>query len=185
MIVVFVDRDGVINRNRDDYVKTVSEFDFLPGALEGLAKLKLAGAITIVVSNQAGVGRGIIDPAELARINDNMLQTVKKHGGEISAVYYCLHRKEEECNCRKPEPGLLVQASKDFGLNLEECFLVGDARSDIEAGQKVGCKTVLVLTGKTSRSDVESWNCKPLHVADDLLNAVDWIVSECCNDSHR
>lgn len=185
MIVVFVDRDGVINRNRDDYVKTVSEFTFLPGALEGLARLKSAGATTIVVSNQAGVGRGIIDPAELARINSNMLQTVRKHGGEISAVYYCLHRKEEGCNCRKPEPGLLIQASKDFGFALEECFLVGDAMSDIEAGHRVGCKTVLVLTGKTSRSEVESWNCRPLHIADDLRKAVDWILAEYGNGSHR
>lgn len=179
MPVVFLDRDGVINVNRDDYVKTADEFVFLPGALEGLAKLKEAGITTVVISNQAGVGRGLIDPAELERINQKMLQTVAEHGGEISGSYYCTHRKDEGCECRKPEIGLLRKASAEMGFTLAGSYLVGDAQSDIEAGHRAGCRTVLVLTGKSSPEDAETWDCKPEHIAPDLPTAVDWILATC------
>lgn len=177
MTVVFLDRDGIINVNRDDYVKTVDEFVFLPGVLEGLAKLKEAGITTVVISNQAGVGRGLIDPAELERINQTMLRAAAEHGGEISGLYYCTHRKEENCECRKPEVGLFRKASAEMGFSLAGSYFVGDARSDIEAGHRAGCRTVLVLTGKSSAGDAETWSCKPEHVATDLPSAVDWILS--------
>jgi len=185
LIVVFLDRDGVINENRDDYVKTIDEFSFLPGVLEGLAKLKSADITTIVVSNQAGVGRGIIDPAELERIDRSMVQTISEHGGEISAIYYCTHRKDEGCDCRKPNPGLLIRASRELGFDLKQSFFVGDAQSDIEAGYRAGCRTVLVLTGRTSLSEVNDWSVKPDYIAADLLTAVDWILSQCAGDRLR
>jgi len=179
LTVVLLDRDGVINRNKDDYVKTVDEFVFLPGALEGLAKLKEAGITTVVISNQAGVGRGLIEPSELERINRKMLCAVAEHGGEIAGLYYCTHRKDEGCHCRKPQIGLLQTASADLGFDLAEAFLVGDAWSDIEAGRRAGCRTVLTLTGKALAKDVEAWDCKPEHIAVDLPSAVDWILAQC------
>lgn len=177
MTVVILDRDGVINENRDDYVRTADEFVFLDGALEGLAKLRKAGATTVVVSNQAGVGRGLIDPAELERINRKMLLEVAEHGGKISGLYYCVHRREEHCDCRKPETGLLRRASGELGFDLTDSYLVGDAGSDIEAGRRAGCRTVLVLTGKASAEEAAAWSEKPEHIAPDLPAAVDWILS--------
>lgn len=179
MNVVFLDRDGVINVNRkDDYVKTVDEFVILPGALEGLAKLKEAGIPTVVVSNQAGIGRGLIDPAELERISRTMCLAASENGGDISAFYYCLHRKDEGCDCRKPNIGLFLKASQDMGFDLSESYFVGDAESDMEAGHKAGCRTVLVLTGRSSIEEVDGWPYQPNHIAENLPDAVDWILAD-------
>lgn len=178
MTVVFLDRDGIINVNRDDYVKTCDEFVLIPGALEGLAKLKEAGVTAVIISNQAGVGRGLIDPAEFERINRKMFETVEQAGGEISGLYYCIHRRDEGCGCRKPEIGLLKMASAEMGFPLEGSFFIGDARSDIEAGCKAKCRTVLVVTGKASPADAASWDCKPEHIAKNLPSAVDWVLSQ-------
>lgn len=176
MTVVFMDRDGVINFNRPDYVKTVDEFEFIPGALEGLARLKAAGMKVVVISNQAGVGRGIIDPAELQRINEKMLEAVRAHAGEIAGVYYCVHRKDEGCDCRKPGIGLLKRAGADFGFSLEGSYFIGDAESDIEAGCAAGCTTVFVLTGRTPADQACTWNHQPDFTARDLPAAVDYIL---------
>lgn len=176
MTVVFLDRDGVINANRSDYVRTVDEFVFLPGALEGLAKLTAAGIPVVVISNQAGVGQGLIDPAELERINEKMCHTVAKHGGEISGLYYCVHQKDAGCECRKPGIGLLCKASADMDFPLGESYFVGDAESDIEAGLKAGSKTIFVLTGRTSADQMQTWKCRPDYVAESLPAAVDYIL---------
>jgi len=175
-MAVFMDRDGVINRNRDDYVKSVDEFEFLPGALEGLARLRQAGVKVVVVSNQAGVGRGLIPRDELERITAAMLSGVERHGGEITGVYYCVHRKDEGCGCRKPEPGLLLKARGELGLDTACSYFIGDAESDICAGNRAGCRTILVLTGKSSARDVDHWEVRPDHVAPDLPSAVEWVL---------
>ena len=177
MTVVFLDRDGVINRDRDDYVKNIGEFVFLPGVLEGLAKLKKAGIAAAVVSNQAGVGRGLIGPADLESINRRMLAEVVEHGGEISGSYYCTHRRDEGCGCRKPETGLFREAVADLDIELSDSYLIGDSASDIEAGQKAGCRTILVLTGKSSADEAAAWSSKPTHIASDFQAAVDWILA--------
>lgn len=178
MIVVLLDRDGVINRNLDDYVKTDREFEFLPGALEGLKKLRAAGISVVVISNQAGVGRGLIQESDLARINDKMLRGIEEYGGEIAAVYYCTHRKEERCTCRKPEIGLILRAAQEIGFEPANTFLVGDAEADIEAGRRWGSRTAAVLSGKSSAEDVEHWRAKPDCIAANLLEAVEWIISQ-------
>jgi len=177
--VVFLDRDGVINRNRDgDYVRTPDDFEFLPGALEGLARLKQAGCTVIVVSNQAGVGRGLVSLEDLERIDEKMLQGISAHGGEVSLICYCTHRKDEGCLCRKPQTGLLTKASQDLGVPLRGSYFVGDAESDVLAGFRAGCKTILVLTGRTDASEIESWERKPDFVAEDLPAAVEWILAQ-------
>lgn len=177
--VVFLDRDGVINRNRDgDYVRTPDDFEFLPGALEAVAALNRAGWTVVIVSNQAGVGSGLVSPENLERINDKMLSAISEAGGEIASVRYCTHRKDEGCDCRKPGTGLFTQACRELGLPLDGSYFVGDAESDLLAGRRAGCATVIVLTGRASASDVESWASKPDFVANDLPSAVEWILEQ-------
>lgn len=177
MIVVFLDRDGVINRNRDDYVKTVDELVFLPGAFEGLARLREAGIPAVVVSNQAGVGRGVIDPNELERIDRKLAREVSDHGGNIAASYYCMHRKDAGCDCRKPGIGLFRRASDEKDIDLVGSYYIGDSSTDIQAGDRAGLRTVLVLTGLATLEDVGRWDIKPEHIAADLPGAVHWILT--------
>jgi D-glycero-D-manno-heptose 1,7-bisphosphate phosphatase len=131
----------------------------------------------VVISNQAGVATGAIPEEELHRINDFMFKAVRQGGGDIAAWYYCTHSKGEGCSCRKPETGLFFKAAGELGLDLSDAFLVGDAETDIEAGHKAGCKTVLVLTGRARAEDVDRWGVKPCHIAQNLPDAVDWILS--------
>jgi D-glycero-D-manno-heptose 1,7-bisphosphate phosphatase len=145
---LFLDRDGVINYNRRDHVKSVEEFVFLPGALESLRLLHRAGWTCIVVTNQAVIQRGIVPRTTVDAINHYMRGQVERYGGRISAVFYCPHSPEAACGCRKPEPGLLLQAARLFKLRLDECYLVGDAWSDIAAARAVGCHGILVKTGR-------------------------------------
>lgn len=177
MITVFVDRDGVINRNREDYVKTLDELEIIPSALEGLAKLKAAGIDVFVVSNQAGVGRGLTAPEELDRINGKVRDTVEAAGGEIKAFYCCTHGRNDGCSCRKPEIGLFLQAGRDWGFDLDGCWFIGDARTDFEAGHKAGLKTILVLTGKSTAADVDGWIAKPDFIVEDLPAAAEVVLA--------
>lgn len=183
MNAVFIDRDGVINENRNDYVKTAEEFVIIPKALDGLSRLRASGIITIVVSNQAGVGRGLIAIAELDRINQKMIETVTAHGGCITDLYYCPHDKDAGCDCRKPGTGMFRRAAREYGIDLAGSYFIGDAKTDVEAGLSAGCKTVLVLTGRTAINDVDDWEFMPDHIAPDLPAAVDWILTKqghCC-----
>ncbi|MDX1524277.1 MAG: D-glycero-beta-D-manno-heptose 1,7-bisphosphate 7-phosphatase, partial [Anaerolineae bacterium] len=146
--IVFVDRDGVICENRPDHVKCWDEFVFLPGALEALAQLKRIGYPVVVITNQGAVGRGLMDVATLHDIHHRMVMTVRKYGGDIEKIYYCPHHPDEGCECRKPNTGMLRLASDQLNINLSKSYLIGDAGTDIEAGQAVGSHCILVLTGR-------------------------------------
>ena len=148
MQAVFVDRDGVINRNRPDHVKTWAEFEFLPGALDGLARFARAGLPVFVITNQAVVNRGLVSRRTEDALNRRMLGQIESGGGRVEAVAYCPHRPDEACVCRKPRPGLLRFLARLYDLDLQETVVVGDALADLEAGQAAGCSTVLVLTGR-------------------------------------
>lgn len=178
MKVVFLDRDGVINENRPDHVKSWEEFVFLPGALDALRLLRQDGWTTIVITNQAVIHRHIVPQPVVDGINHRMVQVVEQHGGRIDAVLYCPHRPEESCRCRKPQPGLLLQAADRFGLQLDQCYLIGDALTDITAGQAVGCRCILVLTGRGRRQLMshEAGRYRSYHVATDLAAAVCWML---------
>jgi histidinol-phosphate phosphatase family protein len=128
---VFLDRDGVINANRSDYVKSWDEFAFLPGVFEALRRLREGSRTVVVVSNQSAIGRGIAAPAVVDAIHRRMRAEVAEHGGRIDAVFYCPHRPDEGCECRKPRPGLLRRAARELGLDLARSYLVGDAVSDV------------------------------------------------------
>ena len=148
MNAVFLDRDGVINENRPDHVKSWAEFRFIPGATEAVARLSELGVRVFITTNQAVINRGIITQSTVDDINRLMVAALERHGARIEAVAYCPHRPEDGCLCRKPKPGLLLDLADRYGLDLGETAVVGDALSDIEAGQAAGCRTVLVLTGR-------------------------------------
>jgi D-glycero-D-manno-heptose 1,7-bisphosphate phosphatase len=175
---VFLDRDGVINENREDYVKSVDELKFLPGSVEAISRLTAAGFRVIIVSNQQGVGRGLILHETLEQINKALLDELASVGSGVSGIYYCPHLKEEDCACRKPKPGLLLQAAADMGFDVAGSVFVGDSVGDIEAGRAAGCQTILVLSGKTMEHEVAAMRTRPDHVVPDLSEAAELIVRE-------
>lgn len=147
MSTIFLDRDGVINENRSDYVKSWSEFRFLPGSREAIARLTQAGHRIVVCTNQAGVARGSIAVETVYDIHQRMLADIKEMGGTIEKVYFCPHGKEERCDCRKPRPGMLLRAQHELGLDLSDALFIGDSITDIRAAIAVGVHPILVLTG--------------------------------------
>lgn len=175
---VFIDRDGVICENRDDYVKSWDEFRFIPGAAEALAALTGAGLRIFVITNQSAIGRGIVDRDAVDGINAKMIDVLRAAGAEIEAVLICPHSPEDSCDCRKPEPGLLYEAAGEHDVDLESSWLVGDAESDVVAGTRAGCETVLVLTGRgADQVRAADWHQgRPDLVAHDLVDAAIWIL---------
>ena len=177
---VFLDRDGVINYNRYDYVKLWNEFAFLPGALAALGRLAALGWPVVVVSNQAAIGRGLVGRETVEEINRQMLREVRAAGGRIDEVLYCPHGPDDGCDCRKPQPGLLRSAAGRLELDLSASFLVGDAESDVLAAREAGCRPVLVKTGRghDQLALLRSHGVDGFQVADDLAAAVDWIAAQ-------
>jgi histidinol-phosphate phosphatase family protein len=140
---VFLDRDGVINKERSDYVKTVQELVIFDVA-ESIKKLKESGFLVIVVSNQSAINRGLTNQQNIKQIHDAIQEYLKSNGTQIDAFYYCPHRPDENCNCRKPKPGLLYMASTDLQIDLQSSWMIGDRNSDMEAGQIAGCKSIMI-----------------------------------------
>jgi D-glycero-D-manno-heptose 1,7-bisphosphate phosphatase len=174
---VFLDRDGVLNYNRRDYVKAPDEFVAIPGAAEAVAALKRAGWVVVVASNQSGLGRGLFDQATLDAIMAKMRAGLEAEGGGPDAVYYCPHPPSAGCDCRKPAPGMVLRAAREHRLDLACSFFVGDTRCDVECGRAAGLRTVLVETGlPEQRSDMAA--VCPDYVARDLREAVAWIFRQ-------
>jgi D-glycero-D-manno-heptose 1,7-bisphosphate phosphatase len=176
---VFLDRDGVINEDSPDYIKSRAELRFIPGSLEAIARLTRKGVRTIVITNQSAINRGMVPPAELEAIHRHLRDTVAASGGKITDIFFCPHRPDEGCPCRKPLPGLILAARERYGMNLSGSVMVGDSAKDILAGKAAGCGlTVLVETGngKNARQALEATDQHPDHVAADLEAAVDWIL---------
>ncbi len=176
MKVVFLDRDGVINEfpGNGNYVTKVKDFYFVPKSLEAIRILTEAGFTLFVVSNQAGVGKGIYSHDKLNRITHHMLKAVKKAGGKIKKIFYCTHRAEEGCRCRKPKIGFILEGLQSLNKTIrtaQNTFFVGDTKIDILAGHNAGCKTIFVLSGREDRWDIRKWEVKPDFVTKDLLEA--------------
>ena len=151
---VLLDRDGVINqRIVGGYVTCWEEFIFLPGVLEALRLLTEKNYQVAVVSNQAGVGRGLMTAAELQEITRKFVEQVEAQRGRIRSVYYCTHRAEDDCPCRKPKPGLLLKAQAEHHFTFEDTFLIGDSESDLLAAKAVGCPTIMVSNGPPAGFD--------------------------------
>jgi D-glycero-D-manno-heptose 1,7-bisphosphate phosphatase len=141
---IFIDRDGVINcRRPDDYVLEWSQFIFVPGMRAALKQLASLGLPMIVISNQAAVGKGLLDAARLEEITRQMQQALLSDGTPLAAAYYCIHRSDENCPCRKPKPGLLVRAAADFHIDLRRSIFIGDSDTDAQAAHAAGCRPVL------------------------------------------
>ncbi len=148
MNLIILDRDGTINADRDDYVRSPEEWMPLPGALEAIARLNHAGWHTVLATNQSGLGRGLFDMAALNAMHLKMHQMLAKVGGRIDAVFFCPHTPDEGCTCRKPLPGLITQIGARYGVDLTTVPMVGDSLRDLQAGVAAGCKPHLVRTGK-------------------------------------
>jgi len=179
MKTVFLDRDGVISIfTPNDWIKRWEEFRFLPGAIEALKKLCDNGYRIVVISNQAGVNKGLFTEKDLNQLTESMKAVLKKHGIELSGIYFCIHTAEENCDCRKPKPGLFYRAEEEIAnINLSGTFFVGDAEVDVQAGKAAGTKTILVLSGKTKDAkETESWAVKPDFITKDLREAAEMII---------
>ena len=148
MKLVILDRDGTINEDSDEFVKTPEEWVPLPGSLEAIARLNHAGWHVVVASNQSGLGRGLFDVSTLNAMHAKMNQLLAAVGGRVDAVFYCPHGPDDGCRCRKPEPGLYEQIGERYGLDLKDVPVVGDSARDVLAAVAAGCEPHLVLTGK-------------------------------------
>jgi len=146
--IVILDRDGTINADSDDYIKTADEWQPLPGALEAIARLNHAGWHVVLASNQSGLGRGLFDMAALNAMHAKLIKLLAAKGGRVDAIFFCPHSPDEGCNCRKPLPGLFEQIAERYGMALDGVHAVGDTLRDLIAAVGVGCVPHLVLTGK-------------------------------------
>ncbi len=153
MKLIILDRDGTINEDRDDYVKSAEEWVPIPGALEAIARLNHAGWHVVVATNQSGLGRGLFDMAALNAMHAKFNQLLAAHGGRVDAVFFCPHAPDDGCDCRKPRPGLVQQIGMRYGLDLSKVPVVGDSLRDLQAGAALGCPTHLVKTGKCAALD--------------------------------
>ena len=177
--VVFLDRDGTINRDSPDYIKGREEFEFLPGSLEAIKNLTHHGFVSIVVTNQSAVPRKLISLKELEFVHKMMAQTVALNGGEIKDVFYCPHMPDDGCDCRKPEPGLIFQAREKYDIDLTAAIMVGDSAKDIECARRAGCDSaVLVKSGQNDHVEAElkTRQISVDYVAKDLYDAAGWII---------
>jgi histidinol-phosphate phosphatase family protein len=170
---VLIDRDGVLLKNRADYVKSLDEVEILPGALEAVAALSKRDHRVFVVTNQSAIGRGLTTPAEVDSIHSHLAREVRRFGGEIEAFLVCPHTPEDGCDCRKPAPGLLYQARDRFGVDLDSAVMIGDWETDIQAAHAAGCTSILVMDG---RSGDKSGNGAD-HTVKDMSEAVELILS--------
>lgn len=183
MRAVFIDRDGVINKDpggwtAHNYVTNWKNFHFLPGSIEALKLLNKNNIKAIVISNQAGVSKGYFSKSELDGVTSKMLHEVNKNGGKIEDVFYCVHKDEDNCSCRKPKSGLLEKAASRYGIDIKGVYFMGDSEADVIAGKNIGCKTIFLLSGKTPRSQANLWKVKPDHIFENLLAAVKWLLAK-------
>jgi D-glycero-D-manno-heptose 1,7-bisphosphate phosphatase len=150
-----LDRDGVINEDSAAYIKSVAEWKPIPGSLEGIAALTRGGCRVVVVTNQSGVGRGLLDEATLTAVHAYMQSSARAAGGELAGIYYCPHVPAQNCDCRKPRPGLFRRVEAELGVDVRGMPYIGDKKSDVLAAEAVGAQPILVLTGRGR--ECEEW----------------------------
>ncbi len=177
MQLVILDRDGVINEDSEDFIKSAEEWHAIPGSPEAIARLTHANYRVVVATNQSGMGRGFFDIGDFNRINEKMNREIANAGGHIEGIFYCPHRPEDKCNCRKPEPGLLIEICRRLHCDLEGVPAIGDSLRDIKAAQTVGARPILVRTGKGRKTESGSKDLADIEVYDDLASAVDALLS--------
>jgi D-glycero-D-manno-heptose 1,7-bisphosphate phosphatase len=177
MKLVILDRDGVINQDSDQFIKTPDEWKPIPGSLEAIAKLNHAGYRVVVASNQSGIGRGLFDMATLNAINEKMYRALGQLGGRIDALFYCPHPAEANCACPKPQPGMFHDIARRFNMSLLEVVSIGDSLRDAQAAAAAGAQPVLVLTGKGRKTQSAGGLPPNTKVYGDLAEAVRSIIA--------
>ncbi len=148
--LVILGRDGILNRFREDHVKEPAEWEPIPGALEAVARLNHAGWHVVVATNQAGIGRGMIDMAAVNAVHLQMIKLLAARGGRLDAVFFCPHAPEEHCDCRKPQPGMMHDIANRYGVDLAQVPMVADTLRDLQAARAAGCPPHLVRTGRAA-----------------------------------
>lgn len=176
MRVLVLDRDGVINRDSPDYIKSPDEWRPLPGSIEAVARASQAGYRIAVASNQSGVGRGLFDLDTLSAIHDKMIEAVEDAGGRIDLIVFCPHKPDEDCECRKPKAGLLRRIEAELGVSLNGQWMVGDSLKDLAAAREMRMQPVLVRTGNGARVESELQENNDVLIFDSLAAAVDELL---------
>jgi D-glycero-D-manno-heptose 1,7-bisphosphate phosphatase len=177
MKLVILDRDGVINVDSDQFIKTPEEWKAIPGSLDAIARLNHAGYRVVVASNQSGIGRGLFDMAALNAINEKMYKALAQVGGRIDALFYCPHPAEGNCTCRKPKPGMFEDIARRFNMSLAGVASIGDSLRDVQAASAAGAQPVLVLTGKGVKTQAAGGLPDRTKVYQDLAEAVRAIIA--------
>ena len=177
MKLVILDRDGVINVDSDQFIKTPEEWKAIPGSLDAIARLNHAGYRVVVASNQSGIGRGLFDMAALNAINEKMYKALAQVGGRIDALFYCPHPAEGNCTCRKPKPGMFEDIARRFNISLTGVASIGDSLRDVQAASAAGAQPVLVLTGKGVKTQAAGGLPERTKVYQDLAEAVRAIIA--------
>lgn len=177
--VVFLDRDGTINEDTG-YIDSPERLVLIDGAASAIKKLNSKGFKVIVITNQSGVGRGYFSKEAADAVNKKLEDVLKKQGAHLDGIYYCPHHPDDNCECRKPKTGLLEKAKKDLDIDFKKSYVVGDKISDVELAHNIGGKGILVLTG-SGMDEKKKIICRPpSHVANDLKDAVEWIIKDSC-----
>jgi D-glycero-D-manno-heptose 1,7-bisphosphate phosphatase len=176
MKLVILDRDGVINFDSAQFIKTPAEWKPIPGSLEAIAQLNQSGYKVVVATNQSGVGRGLFDMDTLNQIHEKMHKALYTLGGRIDAIFYCPHAADSDCECRKPKPGMFKRISQTLNIDLNGVPAIGDSLRDLQAGAAVGCQPILVHTGKGDKTKAEGNLPEGTLEFADLAQAVDWIL---------
>jgi D-glycero-D-manno-heptose 1,7-bisphosphate phosphatase len=177
--VVFLDRDGVINEDSPDYIKSWDEFTFIPRSLEAIRELTSHGFAVFVITNQSIIGRHMVTLEELLRIHERMKESITAADGSIQDIFFCPHTPDDDCDCRKPKPGLIHQARKKYQLDVRHATMVGDNAKDILCAKDAGCRyAILVKTGNSDMAQkaLSKKNIACDYLATDLYDAVQWIL---------
>jgi D-glycero-D-manno-heptose 1,7-bisphosphate phosphatase len=174
---VFLDRDGTITKEGADYVGKVDHVVLIPRAVSALKRLQDAGYKLFIITNQSGVGRGYFTREAVESIHAHLNEHFHEAGVRLERYYVCPHHPEDNCDCRKPKPKFLLDAAREYGLDLSRCFMIGDRASDIQAGLNAGARTILVLTG-VGRETAAKQEVAPEYVAADVSAAATWILNE-------
>lgn len=178
MKLIILDRDGVINEDSDDYIKSVEEWIPIPGSIEAIARLTKAGYTVAVATNQSGLARGYFDQRALEAMHDKLHDLLAARGGRVDHLAYCPHGPDDDCECRKPKPGMYEKIAQVFGSPLKNVWVVGDSLRDLQAAEEVSAQPVLVKTGKGERTLMKGHLPAGTRIFPDLSAAVDALISE-------
>lgn len=178
MPFIILDRDGVINYDSDEYIKSPEEWEPIPGSLDAIAQLNRAGFHVLVATNQSGVARGLYDLEMLDQIHEKFIHELASVGGYVEEIFFCPHHPDENCHCRKPKPGLLLRIQEKYPVKMHNTFFIGDSFVDVQAARSAGCMPLLVMTGKGQQALEKYPELLQVPQFTDLAHAVQFVLSQ-------